>query len=207
MPRTRTTAKAQAARGTRDERLGRLLSHPLRHRLLMILNERVASPKELAAEVGVPIQNVSYHVGVLAEMGAIELVATEPRRGVFEHFYRGSRPASHSDAEWGALSSAERSQITAGNVQRMVGDLLAGADSGGFEHERSHQSWVHFQLDERGFDEVADVLAKALERILRIRDQSDRRVARGQSDLHADSEVVIAHFLRDTPRLAHPSEG
>jgi hypothetical protein len=50
------------------------------------------------------------------------------------------------------------------------------------------------------------VLVTALERILRIRDQSDRRVARGQSSLHADSEVIIAHFLRDTPRLADPPQ-
>src|SRR3954453_14016112 len=58
----------------------KLLAHPLRHRLLAILNERTASPKELAQEVGMPIPNVSYHVEKLRDAGAIELVSEEPRR-------------------------------------------------------------------------------------------------------------------------------
>jgi DNA-binding transcriptional ArsR family regulator len=171
------------APSTRGDATVKLLSHPLRHRLLGILNERAASPKELAAEVGLPIPNVSYHVVRLLQAGAIELVGQEPRRGVVEHFYRGLEPASHSD-----------------DVQRMVADLLAANGSSGFEHRRSHRSWVHFELDERGFNEVADVLEKALERILRIRDGSQRRIERGAGERYADSEVVIAHFLRDTSR-------
>ena len=176
----------------------KLLSHPLRHRLLAILNERAASPKELAAEVGLPIPNVSYHVDRLLRAGAIELVGQEPRRGVVEHFYRGVELASHSDDEWAALDRPEREQITEINVQRMVADLLAANGSSGFEHRRSQQSWVRFELDERGFNEVADVLDKALERILRIRDGSQRRIERGAGERYADSEVVMAHFLRDT---------
>ena len=178
----------------------RLLAHPLRHRLLAILNERTASPKELAREVGLPIPNVSYHVDKLLEAGAIELAYQEPRRGVAEHFYRAVEIAGHSDAEWAALTSDERAQITHGNVQRMVADLLAAAESGGFQHQRSHQSWVHFELDERGFNEVADVLENALKRILVIRDRSQRRIERGAAGVHTDSEVLIAHFLRRHPQ-------
>jgi DNA-binding transcriptional ArsR family regulator len=187
------SGEGKSAKATR-----KLLAHPLRHRLLVILNERVASPKELAAEVGLPIPNVSYHVDRLLEAGAIELVRQEPRRGVAEHFYRGVERASHSDDEWAALSADERDQITEGNVQRMVADLLAAAEGGGFDHRRSHQSWVHFELDKRGFDEVADVLEKALQRILAIRDRSARRIERGAAEPYADSEVVIAHFLRNS---------
>jgi DNA-binding transcriptional ArsR family regulator len=191
------SVEPESSRNKRGDATLRLLSHPLRHRLLGILNERVASPKELAAEVGLPIPNVSYHVDKLLKAGAIELVTQEPRRGVVEHFYRGIQLASHSDDEWAALDRREREQITEGNIQRMVADLLVATGSGGFEHRRSHQSWVHFELDERGFNEVADVLEKALERILRIRDRSQRRIQRGAGEPYSDSEVVIAHFLRD----------
>jgi DNA-binding transcriptional ArsR family regulator len=189
MPARRLMASAATTR--------KLLAHPLRHRLLAILNERVASPKELAAEVGLPIPNVSYHVGRLLDAGVIELVREEPRRGVAEHFYRGVEPAMHSDDDWAALSRDERDQITEGNVQRIVADLLTAAESGGFEHRRSHQSWVTFELDERGFNETADVLEKALERILAIRDRSQRRIERGTAEPYVASEVVIAHFLRE----------
>jgi DNA-binding transcriptional ArsR family regulator len=71
-----------------DERLGRALGHPLRHRLLRVLTDRVASPKELAAHLAEPLPNVSYHVRVLAELGCVELVRTVPRRGALEHYYR-----------------------------------------------------------------------------------------------------------------------
>lgn len=197
--RPEITMAARERRSTgasRGETRVRLLAHPLRHRLLTILNERVASPKELAAELGLPIPNVSYHVQQLRQAGAIELVRKEPRRGVEEHFYRAVQTAGHTDEEWARLDAAERTQITQSNVQRMVADLLTAAEAGGFEHRRSHQSWVHFELDERGFDEVADILEKSLERVLAARDRSLRRIERGAGEPYADSEVVIAHFLR-----------
>jgi DNA-binding transcriptional ArsR family regulator len=178
----------------------KLLAHPLRHRLLAILNERTASPKELAREVGMPVPNVSYHVDRLLDAEAIELVYEEPRRGVSEHFYRAVAIASHSDEAWAALTAQERAQITHGNVQRMVADLLSAAEGDGFEHRRSHQSWVHFELDERGFNEVADVLESTLKRILTIRDRSRRRVERGAAEPYIDSEVVIGHFVRGRPK-------
>ena len=64
-----------------DHRLIRALGHPIRVRALTILNERVASPNELARQLGAHLGSVSYHVRILLELGAIELVKTEPRRG------------------------------------------------------------------------------------------------------------------------------
>jgi DNA-binding transcriptional ArsR family regulator len=73
-----------------DPRLIKALGHPVRVRALAILNERVASPSELAEELGEALGNVAYHVKVLEENGAIELVRTAPVRGALEHFYRAS---------------------------------------------------------------------------------------------------------------------
>ena len=76
MPASKETAKPIArSREELDPRIVRALSHPIRHRVLVALNERVASPKELAAELGEPLGNVSYHTRVLAQLGCIELVA------------------------------------------------------------------------------------------------------------------------------------
>lgn len=78
----------------------------------------------------------------------------------------------------------------------MVTDLAAAAEDYGFQHRRSHQSWVPLELDERGFNEVAEVLAHTLEAILAIRDESETRIERGEGEAYLDSEVVIAHFVR-----------
>jgi DNA-binding transcriptional ArsR family regulator len=73
---------------TLDRRLIRALGHPVRVRALEVLNVRVASPSELAKELGEPLGNVAYHVKILEENDAIELVRTAPVRGALEHFYR-----------------------------------------------------------------------------------------------------------------------
>ena len=69
-----------------------LLQHPLRKQLLKLYIEAKAkrSPKELAAPTNQHVCSVSYHVRVLAEHGAVVLVAEEPRRGSVEHFYEAT---------------------------------------------------------------------------------------------------------------------
>jgi DNA-binding transcriptional ArsR family regulator len=69
-------------------RFTRATRHPLRIALLQRYEETPrASPKELSEHFGMPLGVVSYHVGELAKVKAIDLVGTEPRRGSFEHFY------------------------------------------------------------------------------------------------------------------------
>lgn len=75
-----------------EEALLFLLGHPLRKRLLRLYVEasEMRSPKELTIPVNQHVSNVSYHVRVLAEHGAVELVAEQPRRGSVEHFYEAT---------------------------------------------------------------------------------------------------------------------
>src|SRR4051794_15100467 len=44
-----------------DQRIMKALSHPLRVRMLTLLNQKVSSPSELAEELDEPLGNVSYH--------------------------------------------------------------------------------------------------------------------------------------------------
>ncbi len=46
------------------------------------------SPRELAAKLSQQLSALSYHVRVLAECHAVELVRTEQIRGSTQHFYR-----------------------------------------------------------------------------------------------------------------------
>lgn len=77
----------------REEVLLFVLQHPLRKRLLRFYVEAdgTLSPKELTLLANDPkISNVGYHVRVLAEKGAVELVKTKPRRGSVEHLYKAT---------------------------------------------------------------------------------------------------------------------
>jgi len=81
---------AKSTEATLDRRLIKALGHPVRVRALEVLSERVASPSELAKELREPLGNVAYHVKILEENDAIELVRTAPVRGALEHFYRAN---------------------------------------------------------------------------------------------------------------------
>lgn len=74
-----------------ETNLLRALRHPLRRRILRAMADgEPNSPRRLSTVLGQPLSNVSYHVRVLAECGAITPVKTEPARGSVEHFYRSA---------------------------------------------------------------------------------------------------------------------
>lgn len=65
------------------------LRHPLRREILRVMaDKKPISPLELADRLDESLSNVSYHVRVLAENGAVEEVASKPVRGATQHFYR-----------------------------------------------------------------------------------------------------------------------
>jgi DNA-binding transcriptional ArsR family regulator len=66
------------------------LGHPLRREILrtMLAGEAEISPRELSGKLEEPLSALSYHVRVLAECDAVELVRTRQIRGSTQHFYR-----------------------------------------------------------------------------------------------------------------------
>jgi DNA-binding transcriptional ArsR family regulator len=72
------------------------LGHPMRRQILreMLDTSGEISPRELAATLSQQLSALSYHVRVLAECRAIELVRTEQIRGSTQHFYRAVVKAS-----------------------------------------------------------------------------------------------------------------
>lgn len=66
------------------------LGHPMRRQILreMFDASEDISPRELATKLSEELSALSYHVRVLAECKAIELVNAEQIRGSIQHFYR-----------------------------------------------------------------------------------------------------------------------
>src|SRR3954452_12053221 len=93
-----------------EARIAKALAHPLRARILQRLGERVASPVELAAELGAPLGVVSYHVRKLRDYDCVELVRTEPRCGALQHFYRAIAGPNLDAEQWLTLPAGLRQQ-------------------------------------------------------------------------------------------------
>jgi DNA-binding transcriptional ArsR family regulator len=181
--------------GELDEALLKAISHPLRHRLLGLLDDRTASPNELARELGLPLGRVSYHIRLLADLGVIELVRTEPRRGALEHFYRAVTRGWFSEEDWARLPRAARRGIVGQSLQRIFSDVTAAVDAGGFDGPASQVKSTSLELDERGLEELSEVLASTAQRVNAINAESaDRRA--GADGL--TTELALLHFERST---------
>src|SRR5215207_11318439 len=138
-----------------DPRIAKALSHPMRARILMILNERVASPNEIADAIGERLPNVSYHVRALLELGTIELVDTAQRRGAIEHYYRAIVRPFFSDRDWKRLPRSGRQAISDTALKVVWEDLHDAITAGTFESRSDrHLSHNALALDEEGWKDM-----------------------------------------------------
>src|SRR5262245_48173228 len=87
-----------------DPRYVKALSHPLRVRILALLQERSASPVELARWLHATVGTVAYHVRTLRALGLIELVGETRVRGGLAHHYRARIAPPVSPKAWADVS-------------------------------------------------------------------------------------------------------
>jgi DNA-binding transcriptional ArsR family regulator len=165
-----------------DQRIMKALSHPLRVRMLTLLNQKVASPSELADELDEPLGNVSYHMRFLADLKMVKLVRTEPRRGAVEHYYEALEPPLVSDEDWAQLPVTLRRSLSDSTLTNIARDLKGAGEAGGFDRDNIHVSRVALTLDQQGWDELSGLLAQLLERAREVQEQSNKRRKRASSD-------------------------
>ncbi len=178
-------------------RLIKAISHPLRHRILISLNERAASPSTLAKELGEPLGNVSYHVKYLHSHDAIELVDTRVARGAIEHIYRAISRPFFDDEHWSRLPVSLRRALFDDGMQKAWEHMVAAAEADGFDDPRSHSSWTQLDLDGEGYDAVVELLAETLDRVLEIQAEcAGRRADGAAADPGKRTEVAIFHYER-----------
>jgi DNA-binding transcriptional ArsR family regulator len=174
-----------------DQRIMKALSHPLRVRMLTLLNQKVSSPSELADELDEPLGNVSYHMRFLADLNMVKLVRTEPRRGAVEHYYEALEPPLISDNDWAQLPVALRRSLSDSTLSQIARDLKGAAKEGGFDRKNIHVSRVALTLDEEGWDELSEMLADMLDRARRLQEQSNKRMKRANGTSISTALVLM----------------
>jgi hypothetical protein len=159
--------------------LARVLAHPLRHRLLLEYNGDPASPSEVARRLERPLALVSYHTGVLARNGFLELVRTERRRGALARVYRTTSPPYIEDEQWRDVPAAVRRELVLRILALASAEARGAALAGGFDGSASHLSRWPVELDADGVIAATGALRRLVDEIAelheRCRDRPGRR--------------------------------
>jgi DNA-binding transcriptional ArsR family regulator len=177
-----------------DTRIAKALSHPMRARILVILNERVASPNEIAEMIDERLPNVSYHVRALQDLGCIELVSTAQRRGAIEHYYRAVVRPFFSDRDWKRLPRSGRQAISDTALKVVWEDLHDAITAGTFDSRPDrHLTNSPMTLDDEGWAEMTKLLAGACAEARKIASRSDARL-RNSHEPGIPTRLVLMHF-------------
>jgi DNA-binding transcriptional ArsR family regulator len=188
-----------------DPRYVKAMSHPLRVRILAMLDERKASPNQLAGWLGASLGTVAYHVRTLEQLGLIELVDETRVRGAVEHHYR-ARERPLVTAEGWAQAPPIAKQAAVGSSLDVIADYArASAAAGGFDRQDAQLRRALVRLDARGFAQLSKACDKLLEQAEKIEAAAAERIAK---DPHADDivEAGLGLMLFDAVRLSGTQE-
>jgi DNA-binding transcriptional ArsR family regulator len=183
-----------------DPRYVKAMSHPLRVRILALLDERIASPVELAGWLGATLGTTAYHVRTLERMGLIELISETRVRGAVEHHYRSKQRPRVSDEAWAAAPPIAKQAAVASSLQTIDAYARAASAAGGFDHGNSHLTRTALQLDARGWNDLSRACMRLLAQVDRIEEASTERMERNP---HAGEtrDVALVMMLFEAARL------
>src|SRR3954451_10188597 len=161
-----------------DPRYVKAMSHPLRVRILALLEERTASPVELSGWLGATLGTTAYHVRTLERMGLIELVQETRVRGAVEHHYRSKGRPTVSDDAWAAAPPIAKQAAVSASLQTIDAYARAASAAGGFDHQNAHLTRTAMHLDARGWNELARACERLLGQVDRIEEAAKERMDR-----------------------------
>jgi DNA-binding transcriptional ArsR family regulator len=189
-----------------DPRVAKALAHPLRLEILRHLGDRTASPSEIAAEIGAPLTNVSYHVRKLRSLGLIKLVRKTPKRGVVEHYYSAKPRPTVSDEAWAQTPDVVKAAVVEPWTQTAARELVEAARSGGFNRKEAHFTTTAMKLDERAWREVSKLLLETLRKVDAINDKATERLESAGTKERMRMRAMIGLY-EVTEQPAEPGSG
>jgi DNA-binding transcriptional ArsR family regulator len=169
-----------------DPRYVKAMSHPLRVRILAMLQERTATPVQLSEWLGARLGTVAYHVRTLHRAGLVELVDETRVRGAVAHHYRAKPRPVVSDEAWAQTPAIAKQAAVGSTLQTIDEYTRASAAAGGFDRADAHLSRLVMRLDGQGWAELAAAAKRLLDEVTRIEAEAEARLER---DPHAEGVI------------------
>lgn len=189
-----------------DPRYVKAMSHPLRVRILAMLDERVASPNELSGWLGASLGTVAYHVRVLEQVGLIDLAKETRVRGAVEHHYRAAERPTVTAEGWAQAPPVAKQAAVGSSLDVIAEYARASAAAGGFDRADAQLRRVLLRLDARGFAQLSKACDKLLEQAEKIEKAAAVRIAKepGADDV---AEAGLGLLLFEAVRLSGSGDG
>jgi hypothetical protein len=163
------------------------LAHPVRTRILDVLNEEAMSPVRFLDDGYSPItfnkrtnglSYIAYHFRQLERAGCIELIERNPVRGATEHVYRGVHRVYFSDEKFERLPFEKRQQLSKSSFQGLIARTDGAIQSGTFDKRPDrHMTWRAANVDQQGWDEIKGILGNAFLAAEKAREEAELRLA------------------------------
>jgi DNA-binding transcriptional ArsR family regulator len=183
-----------------DPAFVKALSHPMRVRILAMLQERTATPRELSEWLEASLGTVSYHVRALYDLGLLELVRTTQVRGAVAHHYRLRERPRISDEAWAAAPPIAK-QAAIGATLLTINDYAqASATAGGFERDQAQLTRRSPKLDGKGWEQAAKACAKLVAELAKIEDAAAARIAKDPHAAGIADAAVVTMLFENPPR-------
>jgi DNA-binding transcriptional ArsR family regulator len=182
-----------------DPRYVKAMSHPLRVRILALLDERRASPNQLAGRLGAPLGMVAYHVRTLERLGLVELVKETRVRGAIEHHYRSRKRPAAITGGWEQARPVAKQAAIGFDLEVISQYARASAAAGGFDRGDARLRRTLVTLDQEGFEALSAKCDELLEAATRIEQQAADRIAQ---DKHEAVEAGLGLLLFEAVRLS-----
>jgi DNA-binding transcriptional ArsR family regulator len=188
-----------------DEGLVAAMDHPTRVHIMGVLSQRVASPAEIARELGRDTNYLAYHFRKLTELGVIELVKVEKTPGgrIKGRYYRAAA-RSWLDAEgWQRVPAQSQTAVTATILAACNADLRDAITSGTIHGDDNVIARIPLLVDRAGYEELVDLLNETTQRVVGIQERSAGRMRRDDESL-----LVKVHIVQfESPDPSEDSPG
>jgi len=204
----------QAARsvGQRKKRIGEVVSYALSHRtrilILIVLNEGIYAPGEVASIVDEPLKNVSNHMRELADCGSIELVKSEPRRNMMQHYYTAVQMPCYTEEDMKAMTPEQRDVTYGLVIQSLAAEMMAALWNGTLSSDpKTWITWLWFNVDSEGREDIAAEMQRSWDRCWEIQEESANRCIGSKEETRS---ILVLHGgfprAKKSPRLPRRSQ-
>jgi hypothetical protein len=215
VPSTATKAKKpkRSSKPKAPKTLCAALTHPLRTRILEVVNETPMSPSQFVEAGLVPeemyehpqqaLSLVSHHFRKLHKEGCLTVIEEHKRRGAVESVFTGCTRVFFSDEDFAKMSLKQRLELSKTSFQGLVARTEGAIRSGTFDSRTDrHLTWRAAMVDFEGWEEIRSIFEDAYYRAEAARVAAVERMAdKSHDDDGPVFPITFAQLAFESPPL------